>query len=154
MPSDQPTPRRVRTITERHGVRNGHGTAFYLLVFVTAAIVLNAVFGDKGMLAMMRAQRECAQLSAQVERKRQDNQQLREKVKRLKEDPATIEDLARRNLGLMKRGEKVFTIIDVAPTTPPSAPSESPAPPSTSPSAPSPSRTPPSTPPRSRPPVE
>jgi cell division protein FtsB len=38
---------------------------------------------------------------------------LRELARRLKEDPLAIEEIARRNLGLIKPGEKVFIIKDV-----------------------------------------
>jgi cell division protein FtsB len=33
----------------------------------------------------------------------------------LREDPAAIEDIARRDLGLIKPGEKLFIIKDVVP---------------------------------------
>jgi cell division protein FtsB len=125
MPIEPPVERqRVRTLTER-SAHKGHGTVFYVLVFVTAVLVLNAVFGDKGVLAMMRAHREYAQLSAEVEQAREQNAQLSDQVRRLRDDPATIEDLARRQLGLIRAGEKVFIISDIppppvvlAPTTP------------------------------------
>ena len=118
MPTEQPGERqRVRTITGR-GARRGHGTVFYVLVFVAAVLVLNAVFGDKGVLAMMRARREYAQASAEVARARERNAQLSEQARRLREDPATIEDLARRKLGLIRPGEKLFIISDVPPASP------------------------------------
>ncbi len=131
MATEQPVERqRVRPITER-GARRGHGTVFYALVFVTAVLVLNAVFGDKGVLAMVRARREYNQLSAEVERARARNRDLAEKVRRYREDPATIEDLARRELGLIHPGETLFIITDVPPATPPPAsrPSTAPVPP-------------------------
>ncbi len=118
MPPRQPGERRRQTTTERHA-RKGHGTAFYVLVFITAVLVLNAVFGDKGVLAMMQARRDYARLNAEVTRKKDDNAQLREKARRLGEDPATIEDLARRELGLIRPGEKLFIITDVPPPAPP-----------------------------------
>jgi cell division protein FtsB len=121
MPSEQPAERqRVRTITER-GAHKGHGTVFYVLVFVTAVLVLNAVFGDKGGLAMLRARREHDQLAAELARAKEENAQLREKVRRLREDPATIEDLARRKLGLIRAGEKLFIVSNVPPASPPPA---------------------------------
>ena len=90
-------------------------------MFITAVLVLNAVFGDKGVLAMMKAQRDHARLDAEVTRQKEDNAQLREKARRLRDDPATIEDLARRELGLIRPGEKLFTIIDVPAPAPPPA---------------------------------
>ncbi len=119
MSSEQPTERpRVRTITER-GARKNRGAGFYLLVFVTALLVLNAVFGDSGALAVMRAQRDYTQLQAEVARARDENARLADQVRRLRDDPATIEDLARRQLGFIRPGEKLFIIADAPPATPP-----------------------------------
>ena len=47
---------------------------------------------------------------------RTDNARLREEARRLQEDPSAIEDLARRELGLIKPGEKLFILKDVPPT--------------------------------------
>jgi len=42
----------------------------------------------------------------------QTNQRLRRDVKRLKDDPRAIEEVARRDLGLIRPGEVVFIIVD------------------------------------------
>ena len=39
----------------------------------------------------------------------------REEARRLREDPSAIEDLARRELGLIKPGEKLFIVKDIPP---------------------------------------
>ncbi len=91
---------------------------FYLLLFVTAVLVMNAVLGDKGLLALSRAQRQYDLMLADLDRAREENARLREQVRRLREDPATIEDIARRELNLIKPGEKVFIIRDLPATTP------------------------------------
>ena len=49
---------------------------------------------------------------------RAENQRLREQARRYREDPATIEELARKDLGLIKPGEKLFIIRDLPPTAP------------------------------------
>ena len=41
--------------------------------------------------------------------------QLREEARLLREDPATIEEIARRELGLIRPGEKLFILKDVEP---------------------------------------
>ncbi|MGE5357554.1 MAG: FtsB family cell division protein [Bacteroidales bacterium] len=105
----------MRHLADRHA-RKGHGAPFYALVFITAVLVLNALFGDHGAIAMRRAQREYEQAQAEVAKAREENGQLLEQKRRLKSDEATIEDLARRDLGLIKRGEVIFFIKDVPPT--------------------------------------
>ena len=90
----------------------------WLLLFVAAVIIVDGLVGERGLLAMLRAQHEYDQLSADVSRQRAENERLREQVRRLTEDPAAIEELARRELGLIRPGERVFIIKDLPPATP------------------------------------
>ncbi len=41
-----------------------------------------------------------------------DNQQLRDEIKKLRNDPHYIELLARKDLGLIKEGEKAYVVIE------------------------------------------
>jgi cell division protein FtsB len=86
-----------------------------VLIFVASIILVDALVGDRGLLATMRARREYDELAATIARERADNARLREQVQRLTDDPAAIEEVARRDLGLMKPGEKVFIVKDVTP---------------------------------------
>jgi cell division protein FtsB len=90
----------------------------WLLLFVAALIVVDGLVGDRGLLTMLRARHEYDDLSASVARQRAENARLRDEARRLKEDPAAIEEIARRELGLIKPGEKVFIIRDVPPAKP------------------------------------
>jgi cell division protein FtsB len=89
-----------------------------LLLFVGSVIVIDGLVGDRGLLAMMRARREYDTAAAAVARQRIENDRMREQARRLREDPAAIEEIARRELGLIKPGEKVFIIKDVQPSEP------------------------------------
>lgn len=91
-------------------------TIVHALLFVAAAvIVLDALVGDRGLLAMLRMRREYSELAATVARSREENRRLAEQARRLHEDPAAIEEVARRELGLIKPGEKLFIIKDKKP---------------------------------------
>jgi cell division protein FtsB len=90
----------------------------WLLVFAASLIIVDGLFGERGLLAMMRARHEYQELSAAIDRQRADNARYRDDIRRLKDDPAAIEEIARRELGLIKPGEKVFIIKDVAPAKP------------------------------------
>jgi cell division protein FtsB len=90
----------------------------YLLIFVSCVLVVDAVVGEKGLLAMMKAREEYRELQASLGRVRAENARLREEVRRLREDPNAIEEIARRELGLIKPGEKLFIVKDVTPTKP------------------------------------
>ena len=86
-----------------------------LLLFVAAVIVVDGLVGERGLPATLRARREYDELSATIDRVRAERARLREQARRLREDPAAIEEIARRDLGLIRPGEKVFIIKDVAP---------------------------------------
>jgi cell division protein FtsB len=87
----------------------------WLVVFVASVFVVDGLVGDRGLLAMLRARREYDTAAAALASQRAENSRLREEARRLREDPSAIEEIARRELGLMKRGEKLFIIKDVPP---------------------------------------
>ena len=87
----------------------------YLLVFVSCVLVVDAIVGEKGLVAMVKARQQYAALEESLARARSENARLREEARRLREDPVTIEEIARRELGLMKPGERLFIIRDVRP---------------------------------------
>jgi cell division protein FtsB len=89
-----------------------------MLIFVSSIIVVNGLVGDRGLLAMLRARHDGDLLAATIARQRAENARLREEARRLREDPSAIEEVARRELGLIKPGEKVFIIKDVKPAKP------------------------------------
>jgi cell division protein FtsB len=84
-----------------------------LLIFVTLVLVVDALIGEKGLMQSMNARRQYRQLQASLEELRRENAQLREETRRLNEDPATIESLARQDLGLIRPGEVVFILKDL-----------------------------------------
>lgn len=85
----------------------------HILLFITLVIVVDAIAGEKGLLALLEARRDYAALERSLERARAENAQLRELARRLREDPAAIEEAARRELGLIKPGEMLFIVKDV-----------------------------------------
>ena len=84
------------------------------LSFVVGFLVFDGLAGDRGTLALVRARQRHAQLSAQVDAAHAANATLRNRIRRLTEDPAAIEEIARRELGLIKPGERLFIIRDVS----------------------------------------
>jgi cell division protein FtsB len=84
----------------------------YVLALVTVVLVVDALVGDKGLIETMRARRQYADLAASLTALRQQNAQLRDNIRRLKEDPGTIESIARQELGLMRPGELLFVVKD------------------------------------------
>ncbi len=86
----------------------------HLLILSFAAIMLvDAIVGDQGVVALGRAREEFGRMNEQVRRLKAENDQMRKQNLRLREDRGALEEAARRDLGLMKPGEKVFIIKDL-----------------------------------------
>ena len=86
-----------------------------VLLLVAAFALANAVSGARGLTAFRDASSTFATLSEAVAGLRQENDALRERARRLREDSAAVEDLARQELGLIRPGEKVFILRDQPP---------------------------------------
>jgi cell division protein FtsB len=93
--------------------RRGRRALQYLLLFIGCVLLIDALVGEKGLLAMMKARQQYRVLEQSLARARSENARLREEARSLREDPAAIEEIARRELGLIKPGEKLFIIKDI-----------------------------------------
>jgi cell division protein FtsB len=101
-----------------HPRRRGRRVLRYVFLLAGSVLVIDALVGDKGLLAMIQARQQYRVLEESLADVRAENARLRDEARRLREDPSAVEDLARRELGLMKPGEKLFIIRDVAPKDP------------------------------------
>ena len=73
-------------------------------------LVLNALLGERGLLVGLRANRHYAALASSVVGLRLENTKLRYVVDQLREEPDVIGGIARRELGLIREGEKLFIV--------------------------------------------
>lgn len=106
-------PRRKADVPPRAQAAARRTRMVQLAIFAIAAVItIDALIGDKGLLQTVRAKREHAQLVASINKLRVDNARMRERARRLREDPAAIEEAARRNLGLLKPGEVLVIVRD------------------------------------------
>lgn len=83
------------------------------LVFGTCVVMADALFGDWGLSQTIRARRNYEQAATSLVRLRQDNAWLREQVRRLQDDPAAIEEVAREEQGLIRPGEILVVVRDL-----------------------------------------
>lgn len=83
------------------------------LVFGTCVLMADALFGDWGLAQTIRARRDYEQAATSLARLRQDNAGLREQARRLQDDPAAIEEVAREELGLIRPGEILVVVRDL-----------------------------------------
>lgn len=82
------------------------------LLFVTVVLVVNALVGDRGLLASLAAGRAHHRLATEIDAIKVENDRLRTAAQHLRHDPDAIEALARQELGLIRPGETVFLLHD------------------------------------------
>jgi cell division protein FtsB len=67
-----------------------------------------AFFGEKGVLHLLRLKTELGRIRETNARLLEETQRLKEEVRRLQSDRRYIEEIARRELGLVKEGEIIY----------------------------------------------
>ena len=90
--------------------RAGRRRVRLVMLLVVAFVIGNAAGSVRGLTAFRQASDAFEELSATVASLRQENDGLREAARQLREDSGVIEDLARRELGLIRPGEKLFIL--------------------------------------------
>lgn len=67
-----------------------------------------AVFGSRGVVRIMQAERQKQQFEMRLADLQQEQQELREEIDRLKHDRDYWEQLARKKLGMVREGELIY----------------------------------------------
>jgi cell division protein FtsB len=109
-PRDDGTARdsaRSRRLRESRVKKKALGLAAFLIV---ALSVLNAFFGDRGVLGLLDARNEYRTLASEVESLYASNQRLGNEIHALRTDPLVIERRAREILGMAHPGEIALQI--------------------------------------------
>ncbi len=80
------------------------------LVFFLSAVffLFTSLLGDKSLLHLQRMQGEKERWMQENERLREQNRVLREQILAVRQDPFTVERIAREELGLVKENEVVY----------------------------------------------
>jgi cell division protein FtsB len=79
-----------------------------LVLFLFLIFGFFTFFGDKGILQLLRLQKELARTKEMNTKMGEENQKLREEVKRLQNEKRYIEEIARKELGMVKEGEVIY----------------------------------------------
>ncbi|HMF59394.1 MAG TPA: septum formation initiator family protein [Vicinamibacterales bacterium] len=93
--------------------RQGSRWVRHALVFVSCVLLLDSIFGDRGLVGTIKARADYRRVSDALARLKAENAGLREQARRLHEDPVTIEGVARKDLGLIGPGEILVIVKDV-----------------------------------------
>ncbi len=93
-------------------VRGGLGLVLLLAV-------VDGVFGERGLLANVQLRQRNARQQIAIDDLTLRNDGLTDEIRRLREDPSAIEELAREELGLIKDGELLIIMRDTPATLAP-----------------------------------
>jgi cell division protein FtsB len=89
-----------------------------LLAFFLFILILAFVFGDHGMVEIIRTQREIRKLQTTIRELEMRKERLLREISLLQENPLALEKKARENLWLMKKNEKVVVLAPEIKETP------------------------------------
>ena len=84
-----------------------------MVVFLGCVLLLDAVFGERGLFQTTRARQDLLRVEQQIADLKRENAALRGEAQRLQQDPATLELVARKELGLVRPGEILVVLADV-----------------------------------------
>jgi cell division protein FtsB/cell division protein DivIC len=81
-----------------------------LLLILISLLILGSLtfFGEKGIFSLFRLRKEVARVKEKNLRLEEENQKLKEEVKRLQSDKRYLEEIARKELGMVKEGEILY----------------------------------------------
>ena len=82
-------------------------------MFLGCVLLLDAVFGERGLFQTIRSRQDLLRVEREISDLARENAELRGEVRRLLQDPATLELVARQDLGLARPGEVLVVLTDV-----------------------------------------
>jgi cell division protein FtsB len=102
-------------LTEELLARRRRARRLWSQAALLAACVLlaNGLIGERGLTETIRAKRAFADAARDLVRLKRQNETLRNTAQLLRDDPVTIESVAREELGLVRRGEIVVMVKDL-----------------------------------------
>jgi cell division protein FtsB len=110
MRQSSPRPRRNAAADGVSAMRRRAVRTVLGLVLVLA--VVDGVFGERGVLSNMQLRQRNARQQASIDELTAHNEALTDDIRRLREDPSAVEELAREELGLIKDGELLIILRD------------------------------------------
>jgi len=82
-----------------------------LLIFLLFILVLAFVFGDRGIIEIVKTRKQIKALQVTIRDLEAQKQKLTREIEMLQADPSALEKKAREDLWLMKKNEKVVVLV-------------------------------------------
>ena len=92
---------------------------------LTVAMILLAIFDERGALALSKRRQELHNLQDEIKTATEKNKKFEQEIQELRHDRDAIERRARERLKLVKPGEIVIEMPDATATTPANSPEDS-----------------------------
>ena len=86
-----------------------------ILLIMLLALQYRLWFGEGSFAEVAHLKKQISEQRLELQKMRQDNQQLRAEIDDLKQGLDAIEELARSELGMIKKGEIYFQIVEPDP---------------------------------------
>ena len=80
----------------------------FLVLSFLFILGLFTFFGEKGILHLLHLQKELVRIKETNIKMNEENLKLKEEVRRLQQDKRYIEEIARKDLGMVKEGEVIY----------------------------------------------
>lgn len=107
---------RLPAVREQEQSASRNLVTVWLLVIIIIMLCY-AVFGERGVLRILQAEKQKRQLELQLQEIKQDQQRLRAEIERLRSDKDYWEQLARTKLGMVREGELIYHLPPREPQT-------------------------------------
>jgi cell division protein FtsB len=82
-----------------------------LLVFFLLILIIAFIFGDRGLVEIIKTQKQIKVLQQTIKNLESEKLKLSEEIEKLQENPLALEKRAREKLWLMKKTEKVIVLV-------------------------------------------
>jgi cell division protein FtsB len=82
-----------------------------LLVFFLLILIMAFIFGDRGLLEIIKTQKQIKVLKQTIKDLESEKLKLSKEIDLLRENPMALEKKAREKLWLMKKNEKVIVLV-------------------------------------------
>lgn len=83
----------------------------WIIVVLAIVVWLRVLFGPRGLGYLLALEIERRVLREEISEISHKNEALEEEIRRIREDPLYLERLARRELGLIRKGEVLFIVV-------------------------------------------
>jgi len=104
--------KRNRSPHALHRRRKTLERAAWVVAALMVVVVVASFFGEMSVPRYLEMRKNAQRLELEIQGMARANADLRTEITRLQKDPTRIEEVARERLGLVRKGETVYQIVE------------------------------------------